>query len=470
MESIARFVSLFVVLLLVVSCAQAQDIDPSQKDWHKRYQKQANAPDPAKQLFNDDPEPAFAGEGFVDLFNGKDLTGWVARGGKCTFEVKDGEIVGTCVKGSPSTYLSTERDDFGDFVATAELKWEVDGNTGVMFRAKVKNDGKKETVYGPQAEMEDEGKGRGWSGGIYGQSCGGYYYPVWLADKRHVAARAAQKRGEWNRITIQCEGEVMKTWLNGVPVSHVVNGEFMKGFFGLQVHSGSKGQIRFRNLRVKELKQKAKGKVGLHGVPLFDGKTLAGWRGYKMEGLPKSWEVRDGSIFCNGKDKTNLITEKKYTNFELTGEWKISKGGNSGILLRVAEVTPWASSSGLEIQVIDHADGWKEVNGSSIGLGQAAGALYAVYPSKNAAIKKAGEWNTVRVRIVGSKIQLHQNGVELVDADMESKDWKKRVAASKFKDSEHFNQHATGHIALQNYQGAGVWYRNLRIREIDTLK
>lgn len=248
---------LFLLTLFLASCLTAgfaQEIDPSQIDWHKRYVKQENAPDPAKQLFNEDPEPAFAGEGFVHLFNGKNLDGWVSRGGTCTFEVDDGEIVGTCVKGSPSTYLSTERDDFGDFVVSAEMKWIVDSNTGIMFRAKVKNDGKKETVFGPQAEMEDEGKGRGWSGGIYGQSCGGYYYPVWLADKRHVAARAAQKKGEWNRITIEAKGEVMKTWLNGVPVSHVVNGDFLEGFFGLQIHSGKQGEIRFRNIQVKELK------------------------------------------------------------------------------------------------------------------------------------------------------------------------------------------------------------------------
>jgi len=122
-----------------------------------------------------------------------------------------------------------------------------------MFRAQVKDDAEKgKVVFGPQAEMEDEGKGRGWSGGIYGQACGGYMYPVWL--KEHAAARAAQKQGEWNRITIHAEGEVMKTWLNGVPISHIVNSEYLSGFFGLQIHSGARGTIRFRDPRVKELK------------------------------------------------------------------------------------------------------------------------------------------------------------------------------------------------------------------------
>ena len=200
--------------------------------------------------------------------------------------------------------------------------------------------------------------------------------------------------------------------------------------------------------------------------PLFDGKSLAGWRGYQQEEVPPSWEVRDGSIFCNGKDSAHLITEKKYENFELTAEWKISKGGNSGILLRVKEVTPWPATSGLEVQVIDHSDGWKEVHGSGLGPGQAAGALYGIYPAKEAAIKKAGEWNSVRILIHGSKIKLWQNGVALVDADMDSDDWKARLARSKFANSEHFNQTPKGHIALQNYRGAGVWFRKLKIREL----
>jgi hypothetical protein len=73
---------------------------------------------------------------------------------------------------------------------------------------------------------------------------------------------------------------------------------------------------------------------------LFDGKSSDGWRGYQQEKVPPSWEVRDGSIFCNGEDGAHLVTRKKYVDFELSGEWKISKGGNSGILLRgVARAT-----------------------------------------------------------------------------------------------------------------------------------
>ena len=201
-------------------------------------------------------------------------------------------------------------------------------------------------------------------------------------------------------------------------------------------------------------------------VDLIENGTLAQWRGYQQKDVPASWEIRDDSIFCNGKDDAHLITRKKYDDFELTGEWKISKGGNSGILLRVVEVTPYPANSGLEIQVIDHSDGWKDVHGYELGMGQSAGAVYGLYPANGDAIKQAGEWNTFRVRMQGAKIGIWHNDVLIVDDDMESEDWKSRLNRSKFAKSDHFNKVQRGHIALQNYRGAGVWYRNLRIREI----
>ena len=236
----------------LVGNSTAGEIDPSQSQWLAKYQKQENAPDPAKQLLNTDPEPDVT-EGFTPMFNGKDLSGWTAKGGTCQFEVKDGKVVGTCVEGSDSTYLCTDKADYENFVFSCDIRWLVEGNTGVMFRAQVKP-GKddKETVFGPQAEMEEASKGRGWSGGIYGQSCGGYFYPCWL--KEHADARAAQKKDDWNRLTISAEGNVMKTWLNGVPIAnHVDDGTYAKGFFGLQIHKGQEGTVLFRNVRVKEL-------------------------------------------------------------------------------------------------------------------------------------------------------------------------------------------------------------------------
>ena len=235
-----------------IESSNAQELDPQQKQWTKKYLKQKNAPKPEEMLLNTDSEPDLS-EGFTSLFNGTDLSGWQSKGGSCTFEVKDGVIVGTCVPGSDSTYLCTEKSDYSNFVFTCQIKWQIDGNTGVQFRSRSKPGKKSETVFGPQFEMEGQGKpGRKWSGGIYGQSCGGYFYPLWL--KEHQAARKAEKTEGWNRLTISADGNVVKTWLNGVPASHWVDdGSYAKGFFGLQVHKGKAGTIHFKDIQVKEM-------------------------------------------------------------------------------------------------------------------------------------------------------------------------------------------------------------------------
>ena len=226
-------------------------VDSQQSEWHKKYKKQENAPNPEEMLLNTGPEPSLT-EGFTPLFNGNDLTGWQPKGGTCKFEAKDGLLIGTAVPGSNSTYLCTDRADFTDFIFTCDMKWEVSGNSGVMFRAQVKSDKKGETVFGPQAEMEGTTGDRGWSGGIYGQSCGGYFYPLWL--EQHKEVRAALNKQGWNRLTIKADGNVVKTWLNGVPAAHWIDdGTYAKGFFGLQIHKGNAGKVLWRDIRVKEL-------------------------------------------------------------------------------------------------------------------------------------------------------------------------------------------------------------------------
>ncbi len=245
--------SVVISSLAIVPSAMCDEVDPKQSAWYEKYKKQDNIPDVDEMLFNTDPEPDLK-DGFTAMFNGKDLSGWTPKGGECQFNVVDGMVVGTCVEGTPSTYLSTEKDDYTDFIFTCDMKWEVDGNSGVMFRAQTKP-GKKGsvTVFGPQAEMEGISGDRYWNGGIYGQSCGGYFYPLWL--KGHQEARDALKRDDWNRLTIMAKGKVVKTWVNGVGAAHWVgDGTYAKGFFGLQIHQGKKGKVIWKNVRVKELK------------------------------------------------------------------------------------------------------------------------------------------------------------------------------------------------------------------------
>ncbi|MFT6864371.1 MAG: hypothetical protein ACJAVK_002936 [Akkermansiaceae bacterium] len=240
--------SVLAVVGIGVGLSSAGEIDPSQKEWFGKYKKQVNAPEPGKMLLNTDAEPGLE-DGFVSLLNGRDLSGWESKGGKSTFEFKDGVVTGTCVPGEPSTYLCTDREDYTDFIFTCEMKWEIDLNSGVMFRAQ---SSEKSAVFGPQVEMEGVKKTRGWSGGVYGQSCGGYWYPLWL--KEHAKIRKALNMDGWNRVTVRAEGNTVKTWLNGVPAAHWVgDGTYSKGYFGLQVHKAKGGKVLWRGLKVKEL-------------------------------------------------------------------------------------------------------------------------------------------------------------------------------------------------------------------------
>ncbi len=240
---------LIAAVLVLASPVQSGEIDESQQNWLTHYGKQANVPQPEQMLINTDPEPTVTDE-YVLLFNGKDLEGWKSRGGESPFEVVDGCIVSTCKPNSPSTYLCTEKSDYADFVLTFETKFDVETNSGIMLRAQAKGqDGN--TVFGPQTEMEPDSQDREWSGGIYGQSCGGWFYPLWL--KEHAAVRKAQKKDDWNRVTISAQGGVIKTWLNGVPAAHWVTDTYLQGFFGLQMHKGAKGRVLWRNLKLKAM-------------------------------------------------------------------------------------------------------------------------------------------------------------------------------------------------------------------------
>ncbi len=205
-----------------------------------------------KRLFNTDREPDLDSPKFVSIFNGENLDGWSTRQGTMIFKAKSGEIVGTCGEGS-STFLCTEKE-YQDFIFTCEMKWEEDGNSGVQVRSRMRKDANRDTVIGPQVELEDLAKkGRGWSGGIYGQNSGGWFYP--LNAPEHKDLKNIIDRDGWNRMTVKVTGNVFKTWINGVPAANWVDekNEYPNGFIGLQLHGGKKGIIHWRNLKIMEL-------------------------------------------------------------------------------------------------------------------------------------------------------------------------------------------------------------------------
>jgi hypothetical protein len=190
---------------------------------------------------------------------------------------------------------------------------------------------------------------------------------------------------------------------------------------------------------------------------LFDGKTTAGWRGFKAPAPDPGWHVKDGALGPDPKTSKDIISKDVFGDFELSFEWKISPLGNSGVMYRVTEDGEQTYWSGPEYQVLDNAHGEKPP--------EQAGALYALYPPVGAAPKPVGQFNQGRIVMRGSKVEHWLNGVKVVEYDIASPDFKARVAASKFKAWPQFAASASGHIALQNH-GNEVWFRNLKIRPL----
>ena len=193
---------------------------------------------------------------------------------------------------------------------------------------------------------------------------------------------------------------------------------------------------------------------------LFDGKDLSAWKTYgKPATEPVRWAIENG-VLAWRKGAGNLATQETFGDFELELEWKISPGGNSGIMFGVDEISdkPW--HTGPELQILDdakHRDGKNPLT--------AAGALYSLYPAAKPAAKPVGEWNTQRVKVQAGRVQSWLNGVLVVDAQIGSDDWNARVAKSKFAPFKQFARVKPGRILLQDHN-EDVWFRNIRVRRL----
>src|SRR5947207_8966532 len=191
---------------------------------------------------------------------------------------------------------------------------------------------------------------------------------------------------------------------------------------------------------------------------LFDGKTTNGWRGYRQPSMPDGWKAENGALTRGGK-AVDIVTIDEFADFELKIDWNLAAGGNSGILYRVTEDQDVSWKTAPEYQIIDNA--YKE----PLKPGQLAGANYDLNPPSRDATKPIGSWNETRILARGSHVEHWMNGVKVVEYELWSDDWEKRVKASKFKDFPQYGRARRGHIALQDH-GDRVAYRNIKIREI----
>ncbi|GAB4404450.1 MAG: DUF1080 domain-containing protein [Bacteroidia bacterium] len=196
-------------------------------------------------------------------------------------------------------------------------------------------------------------------------------------------------------------------------------------------------------------------------VVLFDGTSLDGWRNYRADTLSPAWQIEDGTLALTGPGGGDLITDKAYGGFELELEWKISEGGNSGLIYLVQESDSLSATyfSGPEMQILDdaaHADADPK---------HLSGANYDMHPCTEPAVKPAGAWNSVRLVVDHGKVEHWLNGKQVVAYEIGSPDWEARLQQSKFTEWPAYGRATQGHIALQDH-GNKVWFRNIRIREM----
>ncbi len=207
-------------------------------------------------------------------------------------------------------------------------------------------------------------------------------------------------------------------------------------------------------------------------IILFDGTSTDEWRGYNKETFPESgWSVVEGALMVQGSGRGeaggggDIITKRKFRNFELSLEWKTSEGGNSGIFYLAQEIPGepiWKSAP--EMQILDnerHADANLGKDGN-----RQAGSLYDLIPAVPQNAKPVGEWNQAKITVYKGTVIHWQNGENVLEYHLWTEEWNKMVLESKFKDYEWFlNTAEEGHIGLQDH-GDDIWFRNVKIREL----
>ena len=204
---------------------------------------------------------------------------------------------------------------------------------------------------------------------------------------------------------------------------------------------------------------------------LFDGSGTEGWRNYKEETFPEEgWAIEDGALKCIGSGKGeaggkggDIIYDKKFKDFHLKLEWKISEGGNSGIFYLAQEIEGkpiWNSAP--EMQILDnerHIDANLGVDGN-----RKAGSLYDLIPADPQNAKPAGEWNQAEIMVYQGTVIHKMNGEVVLEYHLGTPEWEEMIANSKFEGMP-FGEYKPGYIGLQDH-GNDVWFRDIMIKDL----
>ncbi len=451
--------------------------------------------------------PAASAQKPAALFNGKNLDGWVQRGGQAKYHIEGNEIVGTSTLNTPNTFLCTVRD-YGDFILEYEFKADQRLNSGVQIRSESFDTPKEITVggktikipagrvHGYQIEIDpDVPRARMWSAGIYDEARRGWLFPKGKAQEAAFSelGRRIFKPDDWNHIRVEAIGDSIKTWLNGTPCADIIDAMTPRGFIALQVHGIGKDknkdgtQVRWRNITITEFKTPEKtapntltdAEKATGWRLLWDGKTTTGWRSAKADAFPaKGWIMKDGvlTVLANAGQESvaggDIITRDRYSNFELRLEFKMTPRANSGIkyfvqpnldpITGTGAKAAVGSAIGLEYQILDdslHPDAKLGRNGN-----RTLSSLYDLMAaSSDKKPNPVGEWNSARLIVRGNHVEHWLNGKKVLEYDRGAPAFRDAVANSKYKNIPNFGEWPDGHILLQEH-GDEVSFRNIKIR------
>lgn len=230
-----------------------------------------------------------------------------------------------------------------------------------------------------------------------------------------------------------------------------------------------------KSAEVQELNTLSQQEASQGWILLFDGKTGEGWRVINKTGFPAGWTVEDGALKCIGSGNGEagganggdiLYAPRKFSNFHLKMDWKISEGGNSGIFYLTQEKNNWETfRTAPEMQVLDndrHPDAMLGKDGNRM-----AGSLYDLIPAKPQNTKPAGQWNSIEIISYQGTVVHKQNGETVLEYHLWTPEWNELVKNSKFPElnPDWANVAKEGYIALQDH-GNDVWYRNIKIRPL----
>ncbi|RTL60766.1 MAG: DUF1080 domain-containing protein [Sphingobacteriales bacterium] len=431
-----------------------------------------------------------------NLFDGKSLKGWKQYTGSAIYKAENGAITGTTVANSPNSFFVCDKKFKGDFILEMEaMMSDSNTNSGVQFRSNfdaTANEGKGK-VYGYQYEFDPSA--RRWTAGIYDEGRREWLYPVSLNNKAQVYFTP----GVYHKIKIECIGNSVKTWLDGKAVSYLIDTLITnEGLIGLQVHSVNKAEnagnkIYWKNIRIQT------GKItpsafdnGIYVVNLkpntlsdyekkngwkllFDGVSSKGWKGAYKDSFPsKGWIIKDGNLTVlssSGAESTNggdIVTKEKFSAFDLSFEFKITPGANSGVKYFVTlNEHNSGSAIGLEYQVLDdtlHPDAKLGRDGN-----RTLASLYDLIKAEKSKrfIKQPGGWNIGRIIVYpDNHVEHYLNGVKVLEYERGSQAFRDLVAISKYKVWPNFGEAKEGFILLQDH-GNEVSYRSIKIKKLN---